>query len=91
MKLSMFAVYDEVAKIFKYMFFRNRAGEAIRYFADSCSDQKTELHLHPSDFSLFRLGELDIESGFFISLDIPERVARASDYSEVSNERVVNQ
>lgn len=85
MKISMFAVYDEVAKIFKHMFFRARTGEAVRYFADGCSDSKTELHLHPSDFSLFRLGELDLESGLFVSLDIPERVARASDYSEVSD------
>jgi len=85
MKLSMFAVYDEVAKIYKHMFFRARAGEAIRYFADGCTDTKTELYQHPSDFSLFRLGDLDIETGYFNSLDIPERVARATDYVEVFN------
>lgn len=80
MKLNVYAVYDEVAKIFKMQFFRNRHGEAIRYFADGCQSDKTELHQHPSDFCLFFLGTFDQETGRFESLDIPERISRALDF-----------
>lgn len=80
MKLNAYAVYDEVAKVFKHTFFRVRHGEAIRFFADGCRAEKTELNIHPQDFSLFCLAEFDDESGRFESLQIPERVSRASDF-----------
>lgn len=83
MILKVYAVFDEVSRIYKHQFFRVRDGEASRFFGDACKDKQTELNAHPSDFSLFHLADFDDESGVFISLDVPRRVCRATDF--VSN------
>lgn len=80
MKVNVYAVYDEVAKIFRYDFMRVRDGEAIRYFGDSCMQEKTEFFSHPADFSLFRLAVYDNETGRYENLEIPERISRATDF-----------
>jgi len=80
MILRVYSVFDDAARVFKFQFFRSRDGEAIRYFADGVQAEKTEMHKHPQDFSLFVLAEFNDETGLFSPLSIPERISRALDF-----------
>lgn len=68
MKLKIFAVYDSAVGAYMQPFFMQSKGQAIRAWQDTINDSKTQFHAHPSDFTLFELGEYDDENGTFTNL-----------------------
>lgn len=81
MKLNVYSVFDDKAKVYSKPFNMAHNGEALRLFADAVSDVKSSLNRHPSDYHLYRLAEFDDVSGVFKSLpNGPEFLAHAIDF-----------
>jgi len=82
MTLKVFSVFDEKGAVFSNPFYLSHNGMALRSFADLAGDKGTIVNKHPSDYKLYCLGSFDDVTGRFISLDVPEFLANASDYTE---------
>jgi len=81
MKLVAMCVRDQAIESFGTPFFVTHQGAGLRSFIDEVNRQSddNQLNKHPDDFVLYRCGEFDQETGIFTPLNIPERVAQASD------------
>lgn len=77
MKLQVYAVYDSAVGAYMAPFYARQKGEAIRGFTDLANDEKTNVARHPSQFSLFFLGEFDDTNGLLSAAVAPERVVGA--------------
>lgn len=60
---KIFAVLDTKLNTYAQPFFMPTVPSALRAFAGACNDPSTMLSKHPTDFSLFLLGEFDDETG----------------------------
>lgn len=69
LRLRAFSVFDAKAQAFGRPFFVGTDGEAIRVFSDAVRDASTPFGKHPEDYSLFRCGEFDLQSGRFSGID----------------------
>lgn len=76
------AVRDEALQAFSRPFFVPTVGIALRSFMDEVNRLVPEnpMAQHPKDFSLFKLGEWDEDSGQFVNLPVPERLGSAIDF-----------
>lgn len=63
MILLAYSIHDSVAQFFGPPFFVKTDGEARRVFGDACKDTRSNLSEHPSDYSLYRIGHFDDNSG----------------------------
>lgn len=77
--LNLYAVKDVKSQLFNNPFVQKTDGTAIRTFATACEDKNTDLNKYPSDFSLYRIGTYDEESGK-LSQDQIMQVANASEF-----------
>lgn len=62
-ELKIFAIYDSKAHYYRRPFFMKTKGEAVRGFVDVVNDGKSEISLHPEDFTLFHIGDYDEDRG----------------------------
>lgn len=88
MILSVFSVFDAKAALFGIPFTEQRDAVAIRLFSDAVNDgsnENNQWYKHPEDFSLFRIGSFDQESGR-LSHITPESLITASAVRAVSRE-----
>lgn len=65
MKSKVYTVYDSKVESYMNPFLMQTKGQAIRAFADSVNDEKTQFYKHPEDFTLFEIGEYDDASGVY--------------------------
>ena len=85
MKLVIVAVYDSAVSAFMRPFFVPHQGHAVRSFTDEInSKEPNALAAHPDDYSLFRLGVFDEDTGNFEEND-PQCIARGKDVVIKSN------
>lgn len=59
MILKMYTFHDSKAECYGRPWFAPADGAAIRMFQDLLSDQETDFSKHPSDYTLFAIGEFD--------------------------------
>lgn len=71
MLIKVFSVFDDKVKAFRYPFFIQSAGQAVRGFIDLVNDGKSEVSKYPADFTLFEHGTFDDESGVLTVLKTP--------------------
>lgn len=62
-KIRMFVIYDHKAEVFATPFFQRTRAEALRGFIEVCNDKTTNFYKWPSDYSLYEVGEFDLDSG----------------------------
>lgn len=55
-------MYDSVARVYSPPFYMASQNVAIRAFALAANTPDSKVGLHPSDYSLFQLGEFDDET-----------------------------
>jgi hypothetical protein len=79
----VFSVFDSKAEVYKHVLFYTHKGEATRQFADVANDEKTEIGLHPEDYTLFYLGRFDQTTGKFENNMTPESMGVAIEYKKV--------
>lgn len=60
-----FTIYDSKAEAYLSPFFMQSKGQALRAFQDAAQDKETQFAKHPSDFTLFEIGEYDDSTGIF--------------------------
>lgn len=84
MRLLVLSVFDAASAAFGRPIFVHGVGSAVRSFGDEVRREApdNEMFRHPADFSLYRIGEFDDNSGELFPCT-PERVALGSDYSSV--------
>lgn len=63
MVIKVFAIHDSKSECFRFPFFMQNAGVAIRMFTESVNDGKSEISRHPGDFTLFEIGTFDDDKG----------------------------
>lgn len=64
MILKMFSLYDGAAGFYQDPFTARADGEVLRDLGKIAQDPKAgQLHQHPADFTLFKIGEYDNNTG----------------------------
>lgn len=63
MKKLIFTVYDEKSEAYLQPFFLDTIGQAQRAVTDCVNDSNHQFGRHPSDYTLFQLGEYDDSTG----------------------------
>lgn len=74
MKIKIYAIFDAVAKAHLQPFFAFSDPLAARMFTQAVNDQKSTLWANPVDYTLFRVGEFDDETGILYPVAKPELV-----------------
>lgn len=72
------AIYDEKALLYSSPFAYVSAGVAVRQFRDAMDDRESAYAKHPSDFSLYHIGNYNDQSGAIEVVVPPELIVRAS-------------
>lgn len=62
-----FTVYDQKAAAYLPPFILPRAEQALRTFSDCCQSNDHQFGNHPEDYTLFRLGTFNDETGEIVS------------------------
>jgi len=76
MKLNAYSIYDTASGTFMRPFFTTADGQAMRSFKDISTDADHEIGKHPEDYTLYRLGIFNDNTGEFIP-ETPEVLATA--------------
>lgn len=59
MNHRIFSIFDDKAKAFLPPFVLPNEAMAVRVFSDMCNSDSHQFGVHPSDYTLFDLGEFD--------------------------------
>ena len=68
MKQNVYAIHDVKADAFLQPFFLPTDGVAVRAIVDCLDDPNHNFAAHPSDYTLFKIGEFDNSIGEFTEL-----------------------
>lgn len=63
MKMNAYTIYDVAAGTYMRPFFTTADGEATRSFKDIASDAKHPIGQHPEDYTLYRIGSWNDNTG----------------------------
>ncbi len=69
MKTQIYAIFDTAAGVYQKPFFGLSDGEVKRSFMDVCTSADHPVGKHPEDYSLYRLGNFDDNTGLLINED----------------------
>lgn len=61
--MRFFAIYDVKSENYRFPFFQQTTGLAMRTFSEGVNDPRSELHKYPDDFKLYQLGTWDETTG----------------------------
>nr|QJB20736.1 MAG: nonstructural protein [Microvirus sp.] len=86
MELHCYSLLDQVLNTFSYPFPASSDNEARRNVRLAALDAQTTLHKSPSDFTLYKIGVFDNDTGEFRSLATPLLLDRVT--SLISNNEV---
>lgn len=86
MKLKFFTTYDSKVEMYLQPFVMRSRGEAIRSWTQICNDPKTQFNQHPSDFTLFEIGEYDEETGALIPYHAKVSLGLALEFKKETDE-----
>lgn len=91
MVVKMYSLLDGKGKVYSKPFYANNDGEALRSFAEAVNNKDLVCGKYPEDFSLFRVGEWDDNTGMLSPADIiPVYIAKAIDFVKVDVVKVPN-
>lgn len=75
MFITVVAIKDHKADCYSQPMFFATEGQAIRAFQDALNDPQSNMHKHPSDYDLYKLGTFDDLEGIFTNEPKPQRIA----------------
>lgn len=81
--LTVCAVLDKAAEVFMRPFFVVHEGVAKRDFIGECQNPESIIHKHAEDFSLYKFGTFDDNSGVFDLLREPQLLLAANGLGRV--------
>lgn len=76
MHLFMYSIYDSASCAYMRPFYAQTDGMATRSFGDIAQDANHEIGKHPADYTLFKVGIFDDNTGEIVPM-APERIASA--------------
>ena len=76
MKQKLYTVYDVKSETYTAPTAHPARGQAIRSFSDAVNSGQGVISDHPADFTLFEIGEFDINTGELTVYDA--KIGRAS-------------
>lgn len=79
---KVYTVYDSKVEAYMTPFFMRGKGEALRAWASTVNDSQTQFCKHPSDFTLFEIGEYDDTMGVIKMYEAKISLGLALDYKE---------
>ena len=74
-----FSIFDCKGVMYSPPFFQITKGLAIRRFSETATDLTTSIGLHPTDFTLFYLGDYNDQNGQMMPIATPEALIKASE------------
>lgn len=74
--LNFYALYDSKIEGYLTPFTMKADGQAKRAMMDALQNNNTDVGKHPEDFSLFRLGAFDEETGLIDACEPPVCVCK---------------
>jgi hypothetical protein len=77
MLMGLYSVQDRVAEEFSPPFSARTNGVAVRIYLSMLKDQ------HVTDYWLYKLGSYDVDTGYMIGNDRPERVKVSDGINEL--------
>lgn len=83
MILGVYTIHDSAIQSHGQPFFARANGEAMRIFQDEATNRESKINKHAKDFDLYKVAEYNDEDAT-ITTETPIRLARASDYKEVT-------
>lgn len=81
MKATILAIYDSKAEAYLQPFFAQNQACGQRIFAHACNNPEQNFSQFPADYTLFRLGEFEADTGIF-ELVTPENLGNGLTYSK---------
>ncbi|WNK13566.1 MAG: nonstructural protein [Microvirus sp.] len=84
MQTNAYSVRDSVAEVYHVPFFAQSNAVARRMFMNACQDETTSYGKNPADYSLWRVGGFDDETGNVMQVDKPVLVLNGA--TQRSNE-----
>lgn len=84
MQYKVFAVLDSKASCYGMPVFFSNDAQAIRAFGDVVSREKSTFGEHPEDYTMYRVGSFDDNSGALTG-EVPVFVAKALDFVKDKN------
>ena len=82
MFLRIFCIYDAVAKTHGTPFFLPETAQAQREFKNCANNPEHAFCRNPSDYTLYELGQFDIESGMIDIYEKLEHLSTAASYKD---------
>jgi len=67
MKVQLYAIFDTATGVYEKPFFGQSDGEVKRSFMDIANDADHPIGKHPEDYSLYRLGNFDDNTGMVLN------------------------
>ncbi len=72
--IKLYLVFDTQAEIYAKLFPERTDASAMRVFAAAIADPETPLHVAPSDYILFRIGQYSEDTGVLEAETAPVRI-----------------
>lgn len=82
MKASLYSIKDNIAKTFGRIMEQNNSAEAMRSFADMVTNEETIINKHPKDYTLYKVGEFDTETGLIEIAKEAISLANGNDFKQ---------
>ena len=80
MKQFVFAVYDSKSEMFNQPMFFKAKGEALRAFEDEANREDSAIFKHPGDYTLFLIGDYNIDTGLLTPMPTPTSLGLGVEY-----------
>ena len=86
MKYGIYSIRDSASGVFTAPTIDLTDNSAIRAFSQAANNSDSMMNFCPSDFSLYRVGTFNVESGTIVPLNPPMMLVSADRLLEVVNE-----
>lgn len=90
MKTKLFTVHDAKAESYTNPFCIHTRGEAIRGFIDVCNDKNTNINKYPEDFTLFEIGEYNLQNASIELHKSPIPLGKAIEFKKTAIMPITN-
>lgn len=88
MKHKIYTVYDSKVESYNTPFVLRSTGEALRWFQTLTNDPETQFSKYPTDFSLFEIGEVDMEKCELLPYETKKSLGLAQEFKQKPIEQI---
>lgn len=75
--MFIYTIFDKKTPVHKSQFFAESNTDAVRSFYRLANDSRTDVNMFPGDFALYRVGELNVDTGCVSGFEPVEHIVDA--------------